>query len=65
VRRHAEGPRDFYARSAAAMPDASADLGELATEYLCLRYAFPEPPPERIREFVRRVRHFRPRRVVK
>jgi hypothetical protein len=65
ARGHAEGPRDFYARSAAAMPDASADLGELATEYLCLRYAFPEPPPERIREFVRRVRHFRPRRVVK
>jgi hypothetical protein len=40
-------------------------LGELATEYLHLRYAVPEPPPERIREFVRRVRHFRPRRVVK
>jgi hypothetical protein len=65
VRGHAEGPRDFYARSAAALPHASADLGALATEYLHLRYAVPEPPPERIREFMRRVRHFRPPRVVK
>jgi len=65
VRGHAEGPRDFYARSASALPDASTALGELATEYLHLRYAVPEPPPERIREFVRRVRHFRPPRVVK
>ena len=65
VRGHAEGPRDFYVRSAATLPHASAALGELATEYLHLRYAVPEPPPERIREFVRRVRHFRPPRVVK
>jgi transglutaminase-like putative cysteine protease len=65
VRGHAEGPRDFYARSASVLPDASTALGELATEYLHLRYAVPEPPPERIREFVRRVRHFRPPRVVK
>jgi len=65
VRGHAEGPRNFYARSASVLPDASTALGELATEYLHLRYAVPEPPPERIREFVRRVRHFRPPRVVK
>ncbi len=65
VRGHAEGPRDFYARSAAALPDSSAALQELATEYIRLRYAVPEPPPERIREFARRVCHFRPPRVVK
>jgi transglutaminase-like putative cysteine protease len=65
VRGHAEGPRDFYARSAAALPHASAALDALATEYLHLRYAVPEPLPERIREFMRRVRHFRPPRVVK
>jgi transglutaminase-like putative cysteine protease len=65
VRGLAEGPRDFYARAAAALPHASVALRELAAEYLRLRYAVPEPPPERIREFVRRVRHFRPSRVVK
>ncbi|HJR13858.1 MAG TPA: DUF3488 and transglutaminase-like domain-containing protein [Rhodanobacteraceae bacterium] len=65
VRGHAEGPRDFYLRTTEALPDSAAALRELATEYLCLRYAFPKPPPERTREFVRRVRHFRPVRVVK
>lgn len=65
VRRRAEGPHDFYLRTAAALPDSASALRELSTEYLALRYAFSEPPPERIREFVRRVRHFRPRRVVK
>lgn len=65
VRGHAEGPRDFYLRTTEALPESAAALGELATEYLCLRYAFPKPPPERTREFVRRVRHFRPVRVVK
>lgn len=65
VRGHAEGPRDFYLRTAAALPESAAMLHALSTEYLVLRYAFPEPPPERIRDFVRRVRHFRLPRVVK
>ncbi|WHZ19112.1 MAG: DUF3488 domain-containing transglutaminase family protein [Rhodanobacteraceae bacterium] len=64
VRENAEGPRDFYARAAAALPE-SPQLRELADEYLILRYAFPEPPPERTRVFTRRVRNFRPRRMVK
>jgi transglutaminase-like putative cysteine protease len=65
VRGHAEGPSDFFRRSAAALPESATMLRQLAAEYLVLRYAFPEPPPERIREFVLRVRNFRPRRVVK
>jgi len=64
VRGHAEGPRDFYLRTAATLPGSASTLQELSTEYLVLRYAYPEPPPERTREFVRRVRHFRPPRVV-
>ncbi|MGH8192701.1 MAG: transglutaminase TgpA family protein [Rhodanobacteraceae bacterium] len=57
-----EGPRDFYARTAAALPGSAAALGELASEYLRLRYAYSEPPQERIRAFVRRARRFRPSR---
>ncbi|MGH8146426.1 MAG: transglutaminase TgpA family protein [Rhodanobacteraceae bacterium] len=65
VRGDAEGPRDFYRRCADTIPAAAATLRELSTEYLVLRYAFPEPPPERTCVFVRRVHHFHPRRVVK
>jgi transglutaminase-like putative cysteine protease len=64
VRGHAEGPRDFYRRSATTLTDSAPVLHDLSTDYLALRYAFSEPPPERIRDFVRRVRDFRPRRVV-
>lgn len=60
-----EGPRDFYARCAASMPESAAALRALAAEYVTLRYGFPEPPPERTRAFSRRVHDFRPRRVVK
>lgn len=59
-----EGPRDYYTRCVARLPACAAALRELASEYLLLRYAYPEPPPERIREFVRRARHFRPHRMV-
>jgi len=65
VRGHAEGPRDFYLRTATELPDLAPTVNKLAAEYLALRYAFPEPPPERIRVFVRRLRNFHPRRVVK
>lgn len=62
VRGNHEGPRDYYARSAQALPDAAAQLHEFADEYLRLRYAFHEPPAERTRKFARAVRHFRPHR---
>ncbi|TAN04216.1 MAG: DUF3488 domain-containing protein [Rhodanobacteraceae bacterium] len=65
VRGATEGPQDFFARGTAALPDSALTLRALSTEYLVLRYAYAEPPPERIRAFVRNVRHFRPRRVVK
>ncbi|HJP98635.1 MAG TPA: DUF3488 and transglutaminase-like domain-containing protein [Rhodanobacteraceae bacterium] len=65
ARGSSEGPRDFYARTATALPGDAPALRELATEYLALRYRCFEPPPERIRAFVRRVRKFHPRRVVK
>ncbi|HEU4855962.1 MAG TPA: DUF3488 and transglutaminase-like domain-containing protein [Rhodanobacteraceae bacterium] len=65
VRGTAEGPRDFYRRSAIALPGLAPSLQALSTEYLVLRYAYSEPPPERIRAFVRSVRNFHPRRVVK
>ncbi|HEX7369818.1 MAG TPA: DUF3488 and transglutaminase-like domain-containing protein [Rhodanobacteraceae bacterium] len=60
-----EGPRDFYHRCKAMLPASAKVLDSLADEYLHLRYASSEPPPERARAFVRHVRHFRPRRVVK
>ncbi|MBS0381633.1 MAG: DUF3488 domain-containing transglutaminase family protein [Proteobacteria bacterium] len=65
VRGNAEGPHDFYLRSADELPESASTLRELSTEYLVLRYATLEPPPERIRGFVQRVRNFHPRRVVK
>jgi hypothetical protein len=64
ARHRTEGPRDFYARSSAALPAAASTLRELASEYLTLRYAFAKPPAERTRAFMRRVRHFHPRRMV-
>ncbi len=64
VRGGSEGPRDFYARSADRLPAAAPDLRALASEYLSLRYAFAEPPAERTRAFVRRIRRFHPHRVL-
>jgi transglutaminase-like putative cysteine protease len=64
VRGHAEGPGDYYERSARAMPSAAPMLRALSTEYLLLRYAHSEPPPERVRDFVRQVRRLRPSRVL-
>lgn len=65
VRGIGEGPRDFYRRTATELPDAAPTVNRLGVEYLALRYAFAEPPPERIRAFLRAVRNFHPRRVVK
>lgn len=65
TRGSSEGPRDFYARTASALPVHASTLQELATEYLALRYRYSEPPPERIRAFVKRARRFRAHTVVK
>lgn len=65
ARGRTEGPRDFYARTATSLPDSAPTLREMAAEYLALRYAYSEPPPERTRAFARRVWHFRPPHVVK
>lgn len=64
ARGRVEGPRDYYARSAQALPAAAPMLRELASEYLALRYGFSEPPPERTRAFVRQVQRFHPPRVL-
>ena len=64
VRGQTEGPRDFYARTAVALPDSASTLSDLSTEYLLLRYAYSEPPAERTRAFVRRIRNYHPHRVV-
>jgi hypothetical protein len=60
-----EGPSDYYRRCARLLPDCAPALRGLAAEYLHLRYALSEPPPERTQAFSRRVRSFHPRRVVK
>jgi transglutaminase-like putative cysteine protease len=65
LRSASEGPRDFYHRCALLLPASAPSLRALATDYLELRYALAEPPPERIRLFLRAVRNFHPRRVVK
>jgi hypothetical protein len=65
VRGISEGPRDFYRRTATELSDSAPTVNRLAAEYLALRYAFAEPPPERIRAFLHAIRNFHPRRVVK
>lgn len=56
----AEGPRDYYHRSASQLPDAAATLRALGVEYLTLRYAQANPAPDRVQAFARRVQRFRP-----
>ncbi|HKV64881.1 MAG TPA: DUF3488 and transglutaminase-like domain-containing protein [Rhodanobacteraceae bacterium] len=65
VRGASEGPRDFYQRCTLLLPTSAQALRALAADYLELRYALAEPPPERMRVFLRAVRNFHPRRVVK
>ena len=65
VRGANEGPSDYYQRCANLLPASAQLLRGLAAEYLHLRYALSEPPPERTQAFSRRVRSFRPRHVVK
>jgi hypothetical protein len=47
------------------LPASAQLLRGLGAEYLHLRYALSEPPPERTQVFSRNVRSFHPRRVVK
>lgn len=63
VRGATEGPRDFYYRSAEALPGFANALLELAAEYLALRYARAQPPAEGVRSFTRKVRRLRPWRT--
>ena len=65
VRRRGEGPRNYLARAARALPGQRASLVQLSTAYLQLRYAQDEPPPEPLRAFRRAVRDFQAARVVK
>jgi transglutaminase-like putative cysteine protease len=65
VRRPGEGPRRYLARAARALPAQRATLAQLSTDYLELRYAQDEPPPEPLRAFRRAVQDFRAARVVK
>ena len=65
VRRPAEGPQNYLARAARALPTQRAALARLATDYLQLRYAQDEPPPEPLRAFRRAVQDFHAARVVK
>jgi len=65
VRRRGEGPQRYLARAARALPAQRATLAQLSTNYLQLRYAQDEPPPEPLRAFRRAVRDFQAARVVK
>ena len=65
TRQPQEGPRDFFARCMLALPDNRAELAALARSYLSLRYGHAAPPAEPVRIYLREVRHFHARRVVK
>ncbi|HUH32287.1 MAG TPA: DUF3488 and transglutaminase-like domain-containing protein [Rhodanobacter sp.] len=65
VRRRGEGPQHYLARAARALPGQRGTLAQLSTDYLQLRYAQDEPPPEPMRAFRRAVRDFQAARVVK
>ena len=65
VRRRGEGPQHYLARAARALPAQRAALAQLMNDYLLLRYAQDEPPPEPLRAFRRAVHDFHAARVVK
>jgi transglutaminase-like putative cysteine protease len=64
VRRRGEGPRDYLARAARALPAQRGALAQLSTDYLQLRYGANEASPEPLRAFRRAVREFHAARVV-
>ncbi|HET8555453.1 MAG TPA: DUF3488 and transglutaminase-like domain-containing protein [Rhodanobacteraceae bacterium] len=65
ARRPSEGPTHFFARAARTLPHERKRLKALGDAWVALRYAQTTPAPEAVRAFVRAVRDFRPRRVVK
>lgn len=65
VRERGEGPQNYLARAARALPGQRRALAQLSTEYLQLRYGSDEPPPEPLRAFRRAVQEFHAARVVK
>lgn len=65
IRRTGEGPQHYLSRAARALPAHREELAKLMRNYLELRYAQDEPPPEPLRAFRRAVGNFRVRNVVK
>jgi transglutaminase-like putative cysteine protease len=65
ARRPAEGPQHYLRRAARALPGQRDELVKLMNNYLELRYAHAEPPPEPRHAFQRAVRDFRVVNVVK
>jgi protein-glutamine gamma-glutamyltransferase len=63
-RESSEGPRDFLRRAASELPHERTRLESLEQDYLRLRYAGKQSETGSIRTFARRVREFRPRRIV-
>jgi transglutaminase-like putative cysteine protease len=61
VRAPAEGPQDFGARAAAAMPTHADAILSLTHGYVALRYALIEPEPGAIADWRQRSRAFRVR----
>ena len=65
ARRLGEGPQHYLSRAARALPKQCEELTHLMHDYLELRYAHNEPPPEPLRVFQRAVRDFHAAHVVK
>lgn len=65
ARQRGEGPRDFLERAARTLPARRDALAELLRLWIELRYAHAQPPTESLHAFVRAVRDFLGRRVVK
>ncbi len=64
VRERSEGPRNYLMRAADELQHERAALLALLDAYLHLRYASEGEETESVRNFVRQVREFRPRRAV-
>ena len=65
TRRLGEGPQHYLSRAARALPAQREELINLMNDYLELRYAHNEPPPEPLHAFHRAVRNFHATHVVK
>lgn len=65
ARRRSEGPQHYLSRAARALPSHRAELEQLMSTYIELRYAHDEPPTDLLKNFRQATRDFRPRRVFK